>query len=202
MPLNLHIFEPRYKEMMRTCLDERAPFGVVLIRKGVEALGPLAEPHLIGCTAEIAQVQPLEGGQMNILAVGRERFRILDFNQEKAYLTGAVEPFPLDMPEPGSTRAVRELRPLLEAYLRLLGEAGDLEFDVESIPDDPELTAYLGAAVLQMPNETKQALLTIPDAAHMLRDMRTLYRRELPLLRRLLAEPQTIPEGPGPFSLS
>ena len=43
-PLRLHIFEERYKRMVNDCLAEKQPFGVVLIRHGLEALGPLAEP--------------------------------------------------------------------------------------------------------------------------------------------------------------
>ena len=54
MPLSLHIFEDRYKLLIGKCLQERQPFGVVLIKKGIEALGPLAEPHHIGCTAFVS----------------------------------------------------------------------------------------------------------------------------------------------------
>jgi len=50
------------KEMINLCLLEKRPFGVVLIRNGMEALGPLAEPFHIGCTAEIAHVQHLDDG--------------------------------------------------------------------------------------------------------------------------------------------
>jgi len=55
-PLYLHIFEPRYQRMINLCLNEHRPFGVVLIRHGQEALGPLAEPYRIGCTADIIRV--------------------------------------------------------------------------------------------------------------------------------------------------
>ncbi len=61
-PIHLHIFEERYKQMINLCLQEQRPFGVVLIRNGMEALGPLAEPFHIGCTAEIAHVERLEDG--------------------------------------------------------------------------------------------------------------------------------------------
>ena len=70
MPLPLHIFEDRYKQMINNCLEEKEPFGVVLIRNGKEALGPLAQPHSIGCTARIVEVQKLSDGRMNITSVG------------------------------------------------------------------------------------------------------------------------------------
>ena len=76
MPLGLYIFEERYKLMMAQCLQEEQPFGVVLIAQGKEAMGPAAEPHPVGCTAVITEVQKLNDGRMNIVAVGQERFHI------------------------------------------------------------------------------------------------------------------------------
>lgn len=202
MPLTLHIFEDRYKEMIDTCLDTKQPFGVVLIRRGVEAMGPLAEPHMVGCTAEIAQVESLVDDRLNILAVGRDRFRIVSLHQEKAYLTGTVEAFPLDAEEPDSWRSVRRLRPWVEEYLHLLSEAGDVEFEASDLPEDPESLAYLAATVLQVPNQQKQDLLSAPAATDLIHTVRTLYRKELPLLRTLLREEKKIRTGPGPFSLN
>ena len=59
MPLPLHIFEDRYKEMIADCIRENRPFGVVLIEEGSAEHGPAARPVAIGCTAEIAQVQEM-----------------------------------------------------------------------------------------------------------------------------------------------
>ena len=63
MPLTLHIFEDRYKLMIGKCIQERQPFGVVLIRRGLEALGPVADTHSVGCMAFIRQVERLEQGR-------------------------------------------------------------------------------------------------------------------------------------------
>ena len=85
MPLALHIFEDRYKEMMRRCIERSSPFGVVLIKHGDE-VGPAAEPYAIGCTARVVQVEPLPEGRMNLLdwivprgsaPVARDRLKIL-----------------------------------------------------------------------------------------------------------------------------
>ena len=202
MPLTLHIFEERYKEMIGHCLQHEAAFGVVLIRRGVEAMGP-AEPYLIGCTAEIVQVQQLLGGRMNILAMGKERFRILSLHEEHPFLTGMVVNFPLVADETQTAkRAGRRLQPWLKEYVTLLSEAGDVEFDTGKLPDEPYALAYLAAAVLQVPNTQKQELLATPDTAALLCDMRLLYRRELPLLRAMLRHGERVPSGPGSFSLS
>src|SRR3954466_6437378 len=78
MPLNLHIFEERYKLMIGRCIEANQPFGAVLIKRGseVSGLGKAAEPFSIGCTVQITQVQSLGAGRMNISVVGKERFQI------------------------------------------------------------------------------------------------------------------------------
>ena len=202
MPLTLHIFEERYKQMIDECLDRREPFGVVLIRNGVEALGPVAQPYPIGCTAEIVQVQEVGDGRRNIVAIGRERFRILSVQQDQPYLTGQVETFPLDESAPETSRAGWQLRPWVIEYLTLLSEVGEVDFDPGQLPEEPESLAFLAATLLQIPNRQKQSLLATAGAKTLLTEMRGLYRRELPLLRRMLDENEQPPLGPGTFSLS
>ena len=90
MALPLHIFEERYRLMIGRCMEERSPFGVVLIRSG-EEVGAAAEPHDIGTTARIASVQRLEDGRMNLVALGEQRFRILQLDNSGPYLAGDVE---------------------------------------------------------------------------------------------------------------
>lgn len=202
MPLTLHIFEQRYRQMIKACLDEKQPFGVVLIKEGVEAMGPLAEPHGVGCTAEIAQVQSLKDGRMNVLAVGRERFQIVSLHHDQPYLRGTVETYPLDTTfSDDASMAAERLRPRVETYVGLLSEAGDVDFDTSSLPNDPEALAYLAATVLQIPNSQKQGLLATSGVSPMLTAMQDLFRREIPVLRLLLQE-ETVPTGPSSFSLS
>lgn len=202
MPLALHIFEPRYRQMVNECLRDRQPFGVVLIREGDEVGDALVEPFPIGCTAEIAQMQPLDEGRMQLLVIGQDRFRILQLHHDQPYLTGTVEYFPLRAEGKQNRAAVDALRPWVEEYLSLLRDAGDLDFDLARLPREPDTLAYLAATVLQVPALEKQALLAEPVAANLLNDMRGLYRRELPLLRAMLDLREEIPAGPGPFSLN
>lgn len=96
MPLPLHIFEEKYKEMVADCLRNARPFGVSLMAGAALPFGQASSPHRIGCTAEITQVQPLEEGRMFIMTVGRDRFRILSLDHNKPYLVGMVEDAPLD----------------------------------------------------------------------------------------------------------
>ncbi|MEZ4622859.1 MAG: LON peptidase substrate-binding domain-containing protein [Caldilineaceae bacterium] len=90
MVLPLHIFEPRYREMINRCIDEQLPFGVVLIEEGTE-IGEAATPHRIGTGAKIIRVERLEDGRMNITALGTERFQIQEVHHDRAYLTATVE---------------------------------------------------------------------------------------------------------------
>ncbi len=203
MPLTLHIFEDRYKQMFQECIDTGQEFGVVLIKEGVEAQGPLAEPHQVGCTAELAQVQALDDGHLNIVALGRERFHILSLHRDRPYLRGTVDRYPLQVTRDGDTVSAGDrLRPWVEEYLTLLSLAGDVDFDTTGLPTDPEALAYLAATVLQIPNDQKQELLTSNGVRPMLAAMVDIYRRELPILRILLQDEASMDVGPGPFSLS
>jgi Lon protease-like protein len=188
MPISLHIFEPRYKLMIEQCIQTSQPFGVVLIREGIEALGPLAKPHLIGCTAQITQIERLEEGRMNIIAIGLERFQIHTLSHDKPYLVGNVESFPLDSGDYQTlAQASQRLRPWVERYLATLSQvAGDTHFDSHQLPDDPLSLGYLAAALVQIPMEQKQTLLSADHAHRLLSEIRTIYRREVPLLNAII----------------
>jgi uncharacterized protein len=196
-PINLHIFEERYKQMINLCLREKRPFGVVLIRNGMEALGPLAEPFHIGCSAEIAHVQRLEDEQMNLVAVGQERIRILSFdNQTQPYLVGQALAYPLTNPDPValSTQTVL-LRRQFEQLVDLLSRAGGSQLDLSQLPQDGVALAFLAAAVLQISPLQKQELLSIERADKLLDRLQLLYRRELTLMQTVMADVKSLQAG-------
>jgi Lon protease-like protein len=190
-PLQLHIFEERYKRMVAGCLADHTPFGVVLIRHGSEALGPLAEPYRIGCTAQIIQSETLDGGRMNITTLGKERFRILKLDgQSQPYLVGQVETYPLSGADGPDLKIPRnELRLRLGRYLARLSAAELLELSEPDLPGNPVLLAYLAAAVLHITPVQKQQILSISGARDLLVRLVTVYDRELALLESFLHEP-------------
>ena len=196
MALPLHIFEPRYRKMINTCLDDNSPFGVVLIRAGSEVGGPAA-PYAVGTFARVSRAERLPDGRMNIEAVGEERFRIRELKRGlDDGLCGTVESFPLATPDDHNVHAAaRVLAPWLEHYLELLGQAAATRFAPKRLPDDPIALAYLAAIVAQIPMREKQGLLSITSAADLLRQERALYRREISLLRAMLASPQARDHG-------
>jgi Lon protease-like protein len=200
MPLHLHIFEERYKQMMRFCLDKRQPFGAVLIRHGAEAHGPLAEPFEVGCIARIVHNQLLDEGRMNIIAMGQGRFRIHALEAKKTpYLVGRVDLYPLDISDEASlASAAQGLIPLVRHYLQLLPQEGEARPDSVQIPENPTTLAYLAAMLLQVPALKKQEFLSMDRAVDLLFDLQAAYRREIALLRVMLSERK--PDGELRFS--
>ena len=168
--LPLRIFEERYKTMIGRCIEERAPFGVVLIRSG-EEVGGAAEPYETGCTARIVQVERQPDGGMNLLAIGEQRFRIKSLDHSEPYLQGDVELLEsknADAPE------IEELAPRVAAlfgeHFRLvLALTGQWMRELE-LPSDAGMLADFIGGNLELPIEQKQELLeTLPVPERMSR---------------------------------
>ena len=86
--------------MIGECLEQEAPFGVVLIQEG-QAVGGPATPYRVGTTARITQVERQEDGRMNLSTLGERRFRIVETLQDSPYLKGKVEYIPEETGEIG-----------------------------------------------------------------------------------------------------
>lgn len=182
-PLQLHIFEDRYQEMISRCLQNREDFGVVLIREGQEALGPVAAPHSTGTSAKIVRAEPLGGGRMNLTAIGGERFRIRELLNERVYLEAEVEWQSLDGVQSAGDARLR-LVPLLEEYLNLITREGPPpEIDQSNLPEDAARMAYACAYLLQAPQFHKQSILELNDASELLRSVEELLRKQIAMLR-------------------
>src|SRR5947209_5611244 len=161
MALPLHIFEPRYRQMIDDCLNNGSSFGVVLISSGKE-VGEPAVPHTVGTTAHISGAERLPDGRLNIEVIGQARFQILRLHGDRDYLTGTVAEFPLSgAEERPARRAARALLPWLGRYLNLLGEKAEVKFDRSAMPRDPASIGYLAAIVAQIPMAEKQGLLAL-----------------------------------------
>lgn len=202
MTNSLHIFEERYKTMINGCLQNDQPFGWVLIEEGREALGSLAHPYRVGCTAQIARVQPLEQGTMNIMIMGEERFEIKSLQYDQPYLVGTVEMYPLSNKDPKRLEQHEaRLRPLIERYLSILAKAENMDFDPQQLPKDPIELAYLSAAILQqLTTAQKQHLLTAPSAVTLFKDIYAIYHREVTILEMMATRgDRTVDQ---PFSLN
>jgi Lon protease-like protein len=181
--LPLHIFEDRYRLMIRQCLAEENPFGVVLIRRGQE-VGEAAEPYAVGTVARIRESTHLPDGTMTIVSVGMERFRIRRLIHDQPYLRGEVETFP--MSKSADAEAVNALAhrvgQLAVRYIELIAEAAGLHIKVDTVPDTPQQVGYLAAVAMQIDNKEKQSLLDSASPADLLSAEITLLNRENALL--------------------
>ncbi|MEU7754001.1 LON peptidase substrate-binding domain-containing protein [Micromonospora sp. NPDC049101] len=211
--LPLHIFEERYRALVRHLVDlpEGAPreFGVVAIQSGWEVApagpGARATPsggevtlHEVGCTAELRQVTELADGGFDIVTVGRRRFRIAEVDDSAApYLTADVE----WLPEPAGPDEVAELLAarviaVFRQYLGLI--RSDPEEISEQLPEDPTVLSHLVAATAALTVDDRQRLLAIDDTAARLRAELRLLNREAALLRQVRAVPVPLAELASP----
>lgn len=190
MPLPLHVFEDRYRTMIRDCLEAGHSFGVVGIREGLET-GP-ALPYDIGTLAKIVRIDRMEDGRMNLLVSGASRFRILETATDRPYLRGRIDV----LAEAGDEVAgIGELTDAAATafrdYSNLLRELVNEKPEPFEPPMEPELLSYLIAGTLTLQLPQKQALLEYPQTDERLRAELALLRREISLLRQMLRQKQS-----------
>ena len=151
--LPLHIFEPRYRQMVKTCLEEKSEFGMLL-----SFPNGLAR---VGCTAEItAVVQRYGDGRMDIVTIGRAPFRVLELFQEDPLLKGQVD-YLEDRETPANPRIQRELVELFETCHTLIYD--DYPKNLQDAP--PDELSYLVAGTLPMELLWKQQILELRSEA-------------------------------------
>ncbi|MFB3814127.1 MAG: LON peptidase substrate-binding domain-containing protein [Terriglobales bacterium] len=169
VPLPLHIFEPRYKEMIGECLAQRLPFGVVRAKEE-----GIAET---GCTAEILElVKRYDDGRMDILTVGRRRFEVVEVNHDRSFLQAEVM-FIEDEP---SQVPARDRQRALSLYEEIAEAAGS---EAEVDPDS-ELLSYQLAGALPIDLDFKQGLLGVHSEAERLAGLIEFFEAILPKLKK------------------
>ncbi len=170
--LPLHIFEPRYREMVARCLEHDEPFGVCLILEG-EEVGDAATPRRVGTEASIIACQRYRDGRYDIVVEGRRRFEILETDRGRRYLQAEVRFLPEREggPETGLVDAVAQMFQGWVEGAELQGQPIADETWQEIAPGD---LAYRVAAVLPIEDGTKQELLETPDPDARLRKVADL----------------------------
>jgi len=143
----LHVFEPRYRQLVIDCLasDDAPPeFGVTLIERGWE-VGGGDERATIGTVARMVDVQALPDGRYAVIAVGTRRLRVNAWLPDDPYPLADVDDWPDDdSDDPRLPARVDELRQRLDAVLSLAGRSGDSvdEVTTDEISPDPLLATY------------------------------------------------------------
>ena len=172
IPLPLHIFEPRYKEMIGECLQQKSPFGMVRVQESA-----VAE---VGCTAEILKVaKRYPDGRFDILTQGKRRFEVVTLDQERPFLRGEVL-FVDDEPSSPTAESQDRARELHEEMMELLG--GDREV---AASDDVQLSYRLAAAI-PTDLDFKQMLLGIRSESERVRLLIEYYEAVIPKITQTM----------------
>jgi hypothetical protein len=165
--LPLHIFEPRYREMVADALSTDRQIGMVLLRPGWERDYEGRPPvYPIGCTGVITHAERLPDGRYNIVLRGVERFRILEEEADRSYRRAVVEPLLEGGLDVGDRAEIRTCRAKLESMLtstseRSGGAARSGEPKMPAAMSDEDLVNAL-AQYLDLEPLEKQALLEQP----------------------------------------
>jgi Lon protease-like protein len=143
----LHIFEPRYKELIGGCIDEGADFGLVLADEaGMRAIGTRA--------SVVAVLERFDDGRLNIVVEGGERFHLVELTEGRTFMTGEVDSVSDEDDDPSD----EERESCLAAYRRLVDVA---EAEVEDLDADAASLAYEIAARIELGTAVKQELLEL-----------------------------------------
>jgi len=186
----LHIFEPRYRLLIRRCIDRQRPFGIVLIRRGSE-VGPSAEPYAVGTEAKIVAESLLPDGRSYIVTRGERRFAVENLMPEaEPYLVAQVRYLDETDGEGALDRATIALE-ALGAYLLAVVAVTDDSRGERALADDlrgaqPRDLAYRIAGSLAVDAPQQQALLELETTSARLAEETRILNRETELLRDLL----------------
>jgi uncharacterized protein len=191
--LPLHIFEDRYRQLVRDLKAGPEPrrFGVIAIREGRETgIDGVSALYEVGCTATVRRITERDDGRFDLVTIGAERFRLITLDRSLPYLQGDVDILPEDTGDADAAgRAVEAVQRAFRGYIDVLTARGMTQVSVPELPDDPIPLSYLVAASIIADLPDRQALLAEPDALARLTAERALLARETAMLRSLTATP-------------
>jgi len=186
--LPLHIFEPRYRQLLvdlQDVPDEERGFGLIAIREGHEVgTDGVRALHAVGTFASLREVTALPDGRFDIVAVGTHRFRVLDLVDGLPYAQARVE-WLEEEPGDASIPLARSVAARFQEYRGLLTDEPD---DTE-LPDDARVLSYLVGAAVVADLGTRQGFLEATDDSTRLRDELTFLRRETALIQHVPSLP-------------
>ena len=193
--LPLHIFEPRYRLMIRMLdslpEDERG-FGIVAIRPGAdwEAEG-MAGLYEIGTIAKVTKIEALPDGRFDLVTVGARRFSIDSLDHGLPYTRAQVRLHDEPIGDPGVVADLaRDARRLLAEYRARIATWGVIDVpEIGHPPDDPVVLSYLVASAIVTDLPERQRMLGLPDARARLACGCEVLRREISVMGALPSMP-------------
>ena len=174
--LPLHVFEPRYRQMLKDIELRRNVFGVTLFdSEQLESDKPAI--GTVGCVAEVREVSALPDGRSNILTNGIIRYRLLDYvDLGSPYLTGVVDFFEDELEDPATVQPLADevfdlFERIARAAFRLSGNRGNFP---EIPKTGPEQLSFLVTAAFNLDNEVKYKMLEMTSTTMRLTNLRAI----------------------------
>lgn len=204
--LPLHIFEPRYRQLVEELLDvadeDAREFGIVAVRDGRDVgRDGLSALFPVGTATVLRQAARLSDGRYDIVTTGTRRFRLIELDDRESLLRARVE-FLDDVNDPAdailATKVAGGFRRYRAALSGQIPDSVDLEADDEDLPEDPTVLSYLVTAAMVLPIDERQALLAADTTGDRLALARGLLARETALISTLSAVPSLELPGAAP----
>lgn len=188
----LHIFEPRYRKMIKNVMAGDKTFGILYRNDQLLTASESLPPGSIGCAVEVAVVQELPDGRSNILCVGSSRYSVTAYVEGEPYPQAEVEFFDDDISFDDFSAEVERAKELFERLLtanrKLKSESGPDDGQMPDLPDDPQMLSFIIAAYLDIEADDKQKLLEMIDTGRRMREVnRMLEELAVDFEKRVLA---------------
>ena len=196
MALPLHIFEPRYRQLLSDRANDEPMFGVVLTLSGRE-VGERPEIHQVGTSADLMGIHQHEDGRADIAIRGARRFRVVETDWSGPYAVASVEWLPEDDSSPDDLSALADrVRTAMLRLVAVAANAGGMPVPDLHLPENAVDLGYLLSRTLWLNTWERQQLLELPKARERLDRLATIIRREHRLLTQAGASGTPI-EHPG-----
>ena len=179
VPLPLHIFEPRYRQMLTDIRAGNNFFGLSYF-DATSATTDLPPAGHVGCMAEVTEIQALPDGRSNILTVGLIRYRVEGYvDRGDPYLVARVSFF--EDQEESEEMLTESSRDVAETFTRIARAVRIINDERASLPDisdtEPQRLSFLVAAAMEIEAELKQELLELESTSERLQRLSNMLAR-------------------------
>jgi len=186
IPVQLFITDNQHKALVRFCLMNKRPFGVVPFLSSDISEHESMEPDSYGCLTYIKSVEELERGCFSLSAIAQERIQIVGLRRDKGLLFGQVKLVPIrsyDVLQ--AEKASQRLKPWVIKFIQLQSETGGLGTGLCEMPARPLALACLAAHLLNIHSDSKRALLRCDSTSELLNALISHYRREATIMEAI-----------------
>ena len=191
----LHIFEDRYRTLVRELMEIEAGFdrvfGIIAIREGYEVGDHgMQSAHRVGTLVQLTEVDPYDDGRFDIEVIGRQRLRVLDSDNSGEFLRGEVELLS-DTDEPDAAAEAERARSTFEEYRLQLSDLRGGPVLAGELPSDPAYLSYALASTCLLTLPQRQQLLEADSSRERLGMLRRTLHEEMRAMRALPSLPAT-----------